>query len=264
MPLKNGDWDYSTVTEGVSLLLDMFDEFAISATFFVSSDVAKNFKWILNKIIKNGHEVGCHGYNHQALDLGDPQEQYTKLKEATRIIRDQVGSVLAGFRAPFSRIDETTLPTLIKLGYKYDSSVVPSPRIFSRYYFPKAPHEPYRPSNARIDMKGQSAIIEIPVSTLPLIGPPLGLSYCMLFGLNFYKSLLCNFNHEVMTLYVHNYDFYPIPGNAKVSSRFKLPYLRQKEKRIKVFRELLQFSKEKLSSSFVCAREMLRKFQPLN
>jgi len=257
MPMKDSSWDYSTVLEGVPLLLDIFDEFGIRSTFFVSSDVAANVTDTMNEVIRSGHEVGCHGYNHQPLNLNDQKQQFADLLEATKTIQDHLNTNLVGFRAPFCRIGESTLPILTKLGYKYDSSVVPSPKLYSRHYFPNAPHEPYTPSNSNIERKGDSAITEIPISTLPIFGLPLGLSYCMLFGLKFYKSLLLHFNREIMTLYVHNYDFYSIPREAKVSTLFKLPYLRGKEQKIRLFRELLEFLKEKFSLTFLPAKEAL-------
>jgi hypothetical protein len=259
MPLKNGNWDYSTVVEGIPLLLGLFDEFGIHSTFFVSSDTAEKATEVLKQIPRRGHEVGCHGYNHQALSLKDQKNQYVTLKKATRTISSLLDLTLAGFRAPFCRIGETTLPVLIKLAYRYDSSVVPSPRIYSRHYYPNAPSEPYTPSLNHIDRVGQSPIIEIPISTLPIVGLPLGLSYLMLFGLGFYKSLLLTLDQEIMTMYLHNYDFYPVPSNAKVSSHFKLPYLRSKEKRIQMFRGLLEFLEARFSPTFVLARETLNR-----
>lgn len=257
MPLKDGTWDYTTVIDGVSLLLDLFDEFGIHSTFFVSSDVAENVGGVLKEISGKGHEVGCHGYNHQPLNLNDQELQYRTIREATKIIQHHLNTALIGFRAPFCRIGESTLPVLVRLGYKYDSSVVPSPRFYSRHYFPRAPHEPYRLSNTKIDKKGDSALTEIPVSTLPVLGSPLGLSYCLLFGLNLYKSLLVHFDQGIMTLYLHNYDFYPVPDKANVSFLFKLTYLRRKEQRIKTLGELLEFLRDRFSPAFVCAREIL-------
>jgi len=257
MPIKDGSWDYSTVVEGVPFLLDLFDEFDVCSTFFVSSDVAENAHGTVKEIMRRGHEVGCHGYNHQPLKLNDKEQQFVELQKATKIIQDNANTTVVGFRAPFCRISESTIPILIKLGYKYDSSVVPSLKLFSKYYFPKAPREPYRPSKVGLDKIGDCPITEIPVSTLPLVGLPLGLSYCMLFGLGLYKSLLLNFNQKVMTLFIHNYDIYPIPSEAKVSRIFRLPYIRRDEKRVMILRELLTFLKERVSPSFRKAKETL-------
>jgi len=255
MPLKDGKWDYSTVVDGIPLLLDLLEDFGICSTFFVSSDVAVKTPEAIKDVLKSKHEIGCHGYRHQPLSTDNPQRQYRTLKEATKTISDQLNTTPIGFRAPFYRVDASTLSALAKLGYKYDSSVVPSPKLISKNFFPEAPHDPYTPSEARIDQRGKTSITEIPVSTLPIFRLPLSLSFCMLFGLNLYKSLLQRFDERVMTFYLHNYDFYPIPLRAKVSPFFRLAYLRHRTQRVAMLRELLEFVISRFSPTFVCAQE---------
>jgi len=261
MPLKDGTWDYSTIIEGIPLIRDMFKEFGISGTFFVSSDVAQNVGEAMKEVISSRHEIGCHGYKHRALDFCDIRQQYLELREATETIEAGLNIKPVGFRAPFCRIGESIMPILTKLGYEYDSSVVPSPKLYSRYYYPNAPTELYRPSLASLDKKGEARITEMPISILPVIGLPMGLSYCLLFGLSLYKSFLQDFDQEVMTLYLHNYDFYPIPSGAKVSPFFRLPYLRREEHRIRFFRDLLEFLTERFSPTFLTAGQMLERFK---
>ncbi|MDH5378749.1 MAG: polysaccharide deacetylase family protein, partial [Gammaproteobacteria bacterium] len=71
IPLKNGTKDYSSVIDGIPLLLDLFKEFDISSTFFLTSDVAENTACTIKEVIKRGHEIACHGAEHQLLDLND-------------------------------------------------------------------------------------------------------------------------------------------------------------------------------------------------
>jgi len=261
MPLKDGRWDYSTVVDGIPFLLDLLEDFDICSTFFVSSDVAEKTPDTIREAIKSHHEIGCHGYRHQPMDIDNPQNQYRNLKEATETIRNRLNITPVGFRAPFYRVDASTLSALVKLGYRYDSSVVPSPRLISKNFFPDAPHEPYTPSRTRIDQRGETSIVEIPVSTLPIVRLPLSLSFCMLFGLNLYKSLLQRSDQRVMTFYLHNYDFYPIPARAKVSPFFRLAYLRRGTKRVSMLRELLEFMIARFSPTFLCAREVAANFR---
>ena len=260
MPIRDGSWDYSTVVDGIPLLLDLLDDFGVCSTFFVSSDVAVKTPDAIREAIRSKHEIGCHGYKHQPMSMGSPRDQYRTLKVATETLWNHLNTTPVGFRAPFYRVDASTLSALVKLGYKYDSSVVPSPRIISTNFFPNAPHEPYAPSEARIDQRGETSIIEIPVSTLPIVRLPLSLSFCMLFGLNLYKSLLQRFDQGIMTFYLHNYDFYPIPPRAKVSPLFRLAYLRHQTQRIAMLRELLEFVISRFSPTFACAKEFTANF----
>ncbi len=256
MPLKDGKWDYFSVVDGIPLLLDVLEDFDICSTFFISSDVAEKFPETIKEVARSHHEIGCHGYQHQPAVKANPHVQYRTLKEATATIRNYLNTTPVGFRAPFYRVDASTLSALVKLGYEYDSSVVPSSRMISKNFFPNAPREPYIPSRTRIDHRGQTPIVEIPVSTLPRVGLPLSLSFCMLFGLNLYKSLLKRFEQRVMTFYLHNYDFYPIPLRAKVSPFFHLAYLRREAQRVSMLRELLEFLTARFSPTFLCAKDI--------
>ena len=50
-------------------LLDLFEKFEISATFFISSETIKEAKSELIKIKEYGHEIASHGHNHLNLDV---------------------------------------------------------------------------------------------------------------------------------------------------------------------------------------------------
>ena len=45
-------------------VLDLFSEMNIRATIFVVGDVAKNHPEIINKAVKDGHEIGLHSHKH--------------------------------------------------------------------------------------------------------------------------------------------------------------------------------------------------------
>lgn len=53
-------------------VLEVLEEYQVSATFFVLGSKIKNNEYILKRIKENGHEIGNHTYNHKIL---------TKLKE---------------------------------------------------------------------------------------------------------------------------------------------------------------------------------------
>lgn len=239
--------DYSTVVSGVPLLLDLFAEFDINSTFFVTSDAVENTAKVLGEIVKCGHEIGCHS---------DGSQEYTNLKVATDIISRHLNVAPIGFRAHRHKINRETLLSLSKLGYKYDSSIVASSRLFNREYSPRAPQTPYRPSLSDICVPGHSSLVEIPISSLPMIKLPLGLSYIKLFGLKLYKLFLSRLKQETIVMYLHPYDLFTLPSKVDAPLDFVLAQ-KGRTNGFKVLMGLLQFVEEKLSPTYLRARDIL-------
>jgi peptidoglycan/xylan/chitin deacetylase (PgdA/CDA1 family) len=262
VPLENGGFDCSSIIDGIPLLLDLFNEFDVCSTFFLTSDVAENTADTIKEVIKHGHEIACHGFEHQLLDLSSRDEQLKNIKKATEIIDENLHVSPIGFRAPVNKVNEKTLEVLAELGYKYDSSVAPSSKILKKYYFPRAPRTPYWPSMNDIGQRGRSPILEIPLSVLPWIKLPIGLSYILLFGLDFYKFFLSRINQKIVTVFLHPYDLFMLPNQTKFHGIeqkriFKLLYKKGKGKGYLMLRELLEFFEARFSPTYICAKEVL-------
>jgi len=248
IPLRESGMDYSSIIEGVPLLLDLFNEFNMCSTFFVTSDVAENTAHVLREVIKREHEIGCHAYGTQG---------YADLKGATDAINEHLKVSPIGFRAHRHRINGKTLMSLSRLGYKYDSSIVSSSRLFNKHYYPKAPKTPYRPSLNNICEEGYCSLIEIPISALPIIKLPIALSYIKLFGLNLYKLFLSRLNQEIVTMYLHPYDLFPMPSNVDAPFNFMLAHKRR-TKGFNVLKGLLEHLEDVFSPEYVCAKDALQ------
>lgn len=255
IPLKGHINDYSTVVQGVPLLLDLFHEFGISSTFFVTSNVAKDTAHIIRELAKHDHEIACHGDHLTPLDFQNWATQYASLKSATETIQEHLNVVLEGFRAPFNRVNDATLRALIKLGYKYDSSVMPSSRLLSKNYYPEAPKDPYNPSLNNPYEKGASPILEMPISTLPLAKVPLGLSYMRLMGLSVFKFLFSQARQDIVTFYLHTYDLFSLPKNMDLPLRFRL--ISKSRPGFDLLRGFLAYVSETFAPEYLSAKEAL-------
>ena len=247
IPLRDSGMDYSSIINGVPLLLDLFSEFNVCSTFFVTSDAAENTAHVLREVIKREHEIGCHAYGSQG---------YADLKGATDTINEHFKVSPIGFRAHRHKINGKTLMWLSTLGYKYDSSIVSSSQLFNKHYYPKAPKTPYRPSLNNICEEGYCSLIEIPISALPIIRLPIGLGYIKLFGLNLYKLFLSRLNQEIVTMYLHPYDLFPLSGDVDAPLNFMLAQKRR-TKGFEVLQGLLEHLEEKFSPAYIRAQEIL-------
>ena len=85
---------------GVDRLLDVLARYQIKATFFCPGKVAEEYPDKLRQIAAAGHEIGCHGYEHENLSLFSAQEQRRRLARAVAAIEAVSGHPCRGFRAP--------------------------------------------------------------------------------------------------------------------------------------------------------------------
>jgi peptidoglycan/xylan/chitin deacetylase (PgdA/CDA1 family) len=118
--------------------LDLFEELGVRVTFFViGRDLWRDLEAggrgaaLLRQALANGHELANHSYGH-AYDLTSwPLERIVEdLSRCDQLLR-QLGANPAGFRAPGYTHDNKLLGAVASLGYRYDSSALPSPLYYA-------------------------------------------------------------------------------------------------------------------------------------
>lgn len=124
----NDRYDY--LSEPTKRILDILDEFNITATFFVVADIAEHYPGLIELISERGHEIACHGAHHTcSIDpktkkpLMSVEEFETSTLEAKNILERISGQEVIGYRAPNAMVTGWMLDSLEKIGFKYDSSV---------------------------------------------------------------------------------------------------------------------------------------------
>jgi len=86
---------------------------------------------LLGRALAEGHELANHSYQH-AYDLVSwPKERIVDdLKVCDALLR-HLGARVLGFRAPGYTHDDKLLSAVVNLGYRYDSSALPSPPYYA-------------------------------------------------------------------------------------------------------------------------------------
>lgn len=163
------------IRSDLSKILDLLKPIS-KATFFVTGEVAEKAPEAIRSISDQGYEVACHGLYHERFDVLEAEEQFRRIQVATKYITEAQGIRPLGFRAPEHRANAATILALEKLQYLYDSSVLSRtpfmrPQAYKKWRFLFAPTRPYFPSRTNIARHGDSAIVELPVSTffLPFV-----------------------------------------------------------------------------------------------
>jgi peptidoglycan/xylan/chitin deacetylase (PgdA/CDA1 family) len=196
------------VRDGVAALLKLFDKHAVKATFFVPAVVAQRFPVAMEGIVRQGHEIACHGLEHNEREAAlGIAEELRIIKTATEIIQSATGVRPSGFRAPLFKVNESCWIALQKNDYIYDSSIV-----CSRLYGDRKIFFPSKPFLLPIcKARENCSLLEIPVSVNPFLPFPLGGAYLRIFGSRWSKvgvriNFLCR---NPVVFHIHPKDVDP-------------------------------------------------------
>jgi len=108
------------IEHGMPRLLDMLADEGIPATFFTTGEVAVRYAAVVDRIVRDGHELASHGMTHRAFTSLDAREARHEIEQAATILR-RTGPVTS-FRAPYLRFPSPYLQMLADAGFKLDSS----------------------------------------------------------------------------------------------------------------------------------------------
>jgi polysaccharide deacetylase family protein (PEP-CTERM system associated) len=125
-------------------LLDLLDEHAVHATFFVVGAGAESYPELVREVARRGHEIGSHTYAHEPIYRQEPDEFRADVARSRQQLQDLTGQPVLGFRAPeFSvgHLGHWAFAVLADVGFAYDSSVFPVSG--ARYGIPDAPQAPF-------------------------------------------------------------------------------------------------------------------------
>ncbi|HYB43899.1 MAG TPA: polysaccharide deacetylase [Candidatus Methylomirabilis sp.] len=109
---------------GVPLILDFLDANRLTATFFVPGWTAERHGQTVAEIHRRGHEIGHHGYLHEALEGRSRAEEEEILERTSRILADITGAPPIGYRAPLYEITADTVDLLRGHGFLYASNLL--------------------------------------------------------------------------------------------------------------------------------------------
>jgi polysaccharide deacetylase family protein (PEP-CTERM system associated) len=206
-------------------VLNLLAQYTVKATFFVVGWVAEKHPALVKKINAQGHEIGCHSYQHKKIYDLTPNEFRKDTLKAKDILEQITGKKITGYRAPSYSITPKSLWALYileELGFTYDSSIFPIQINHDLYGLPGAPRFPYTiPGNS---------LVEYPISTALLLGqriPIAGGGYFRLFPYWFTKMALQRINqreNQPFIFYLHPWELdsdQPRFNQASMLSRFR-------------------------------------------
>lgn len=195
-------WDAypSYLDVAVPRILAFLEARRLTISFFVVGLDAerRSNATVMRAIADAGHEIGNHSHRHEPwLHLYSPRELEEELGRAEEAIFRATGERPRGFRGPGFSFSPATLEVLRQRGYAYDASVFPNALnpLARRYFFATSKldgeerrtrramfgtwRDAFRPLRPFRWELGQGPLLEIPVTTMPLLRIPFHLSYVL-------------------------------------------------------------------------------------
>lgn len=125
--LKSTDFDRNySMLDGISKYLELLDRHHIKAVFFVLSELATTAKDAIVRIVRQGHEIACHGKTHQRPITMPVSQLRSELREAKEVLEQIAGKEVIGYRASCFGIDDERYRIIRELGFLYSSSKMDS------------------------------------------------------------------------------------------------------------------------------------------
>ena len=183
----------------VEVLLEPLRRRGLRLTFFVvGQDAAlpENHA-ALRALADAGHAIGNHSFHHEPWLHRYPLQQVEEeLGRAQDAIEAATGVCPRGFRGPGFSLSRAVLDTLCRRGYRYDASTFPTflGPLARAYYFWKSRRmsaaerqdraqlfgtlaEGLRPLRPYLWRTAAGELLEVPVTTVPVLRSPMHLSY---------------------------------------------------------------------------------------
>lgn len=107
---------------GIPRLLRLFKKYELPSTFFIPGHSLESFPKEMDLILKDGHEIGAHGYTHENPVAMTPQQEEDVLVKSIELIEGLSGQKPRGYVAPWWEMSSNTAALLQKYGFTYDHS----------------------------------------------------------------------------------------------------------------------------------------------
>ena len=239
------DWESEgtdNITVTLPKLLDLFDDYHVTATFFVMGEIAEKFPEQIKSISKR-HEIASHSFSHKFMNrLSDEEleEEITNAKSAL----EKLGIAAGGFRCPyfvFPKNRQLFYELLKKYNFTYDSSL--STFFPGRYFNLTSQTSPHK----------VHGLIELPMPNFIPKFMPAGLSY---YRIAYPFSKFFNYRLPYM-IYLHPCEFLNKPIGVQINPIVRQFYKRnQGSKAWHIFREFINDT----STDWISCREYVDKY----
>ena len=224
----------NSLLDGLDVYVDLLKALSIPSSFFVLGEIAESKIEYFRDLVKSGHDVGSHGWNHiRPMTLGI-DEFRADLHRSRDVMKEINGERGFGYRAPCFSLDRERLDIVRDSGFAYDSSRIE----FGDH-----------PLYGSIDMHGYQNVsdavyrngdfMEFEATTLSVLGkniPISGGGYLRLFPWLLMKTLVSRYlkKNDIYVFYIHPFELSQLPVPVVPKSTSTLTKFRYSHGRYRV------------------------------
>jgi Predicted xylanase/chitin deacetylase len=193
-------------------LLESLERLGIQATMFIPGYVAERFPELVREINRAGHEIGAHGFKHEATQQLKRNGFHEDVAASKKILEDLLSREVSLYKAPDWSISPDTIwayDELISLGFRVDHTAQP----LVLKSLGRSPDE-------MIPFPYKGTLTIIPVTSYRLLGkvvPFNGGMFCSYVPIHvqigYYRRL--NQKGIPFNYYCHPYEFHPQGTNRQ-------------------------------------------------
>jgi len=111
-------------TVGLPRILDLFDLYEVKGTFFMPAYVAELHPEAVERIVRDGHQIGHHGYLHERPDTVSDELEEKILVKGIEVFENIAGVRPYGYRSPAWELKPSSPDLIQRHGFRYDSSLM--------------------------------------------------------------------------------------------------------------------------------------------
>ena len=215
---------YAEYDNCLNRILELLDNSNIKGTFFCTGKMAETFPHVVKTIQAQGHEIGCHSYQHTWMNKMTESEAREDTHKAIFALEQCIGDKIRCYRAPAFSIGESNkwmFEILSENGITNDASVFPAQRDFGGFLN-------FKVTNPCIISHNGIQVTEFPIPVTILFSKRIAYSgggYFRFFPLWFIKSQMKKQAYNMC--YFHIEDLLPqdegVMSKEQYESYFKEP-----------------------------------------
>ena len=113
-----------SLLDGLDVYVEILNSLSLPSSFFVLGEVAESRIEYFRDLVKAGHDVGSHGWDHKRPMAMDTNEFRVDLNRSRDVMEEINGKRGFGYRAPCFSLDRERLDIVKECGFAYDSSLI--------------------------------------------------------------------------------------------------------------------------------------------
>ena len=223
----------NSLLDGVDVYLELLESLSVPSSFFVLGEIAERKIQFYKDLVRAGHDVGSHGWNHVRPMAMSIDEFRADLQRSLDLMKEINGERGFGYRAPCFSLDRERLDIVKDSGFAYDSSRID----FGNH-----------PLYGSIDMNGYDKLsdavyrsgefMEFEATTLSVLGkniPISGGGYLRLFPWLLMKTLVSQYlkKNDLYVLYIHPFELSQlqvpaVPKSTSTLTKFRYSHGRNR------------------------------------